>query len=569
MGSMIMKVLMLQFLGLLLFDGFTHSEAFIIRRTFVVQETPYTKLCSTKNILTVNGQFPGPTLYAHKDDTILVDVYNRGNQNITIHWHGVKQPRNPWTDGPEFITQCPIQPGAKFSQKILLSDEEGTIWWHAHSDWSRATVHGAIFVFPKKGTTYPFPKPHAEVPVILGEWWKSDVQAVLTEFLQTGGDPNVSDAFLINGQPGDRYPCSKQDTFKLTVDHGKTYLFRMINSAMNNILFFAIAKHKITVVGTDGGYTKPLTSDYLAISPGQTIDFLVEANQQPDHYYMAAKAYNSASSVRYDNTTTTAIIQYSGNYTPSSPSPFPHLPAFNDTKASANFTGSLRSLASIDHPVQVPLNISTKLFFTVSINTQPCDRNTSCEGPDDERFAASVNNITFEQPRIDILEAYYRGINGVFGYDFPNFPPVAFNFTNRTIPVEYRRSMNATKVKVLEYNSTVELVFQGTNLVAGIDHPMHLHGYSFYVVGWGFGNFDKMKDPLKYNLVDPPLQNTIAVPKNGWVAIRFKANNPGVWLMHCHLERHISWGMEMAFIVKNGKHPNAKILPPPPDMPPC
>jgi laccase len=37
-----------------------------------------------------------------------------------------------------------------------------------------------------------------------------------------------------------------------------------------------------------------------------------------------------------------------------------------------------------------------------------------------------------------------------------------------------------TKVKVLKYGSTVELVFQGTNLIAGLDHPMHLHGYSFY-----------------------------------------------------------------------------------------
>ena len=26
--------------------------------------------------------------------------------------HGVKQPRNPWSDGPVYITQCPIKPGA-------------------------------------------------------------------------------------------------------------------------------------------------------------------------------------------------------------------------------------------------------------------------------------------------------------------------------------------------------------------------------------------------------------------------------------------------------------------------
>ncbi|MED6164969.1 Laccase-15 [Stylosanthes scabra] len=98
---------------------------------------------------------------------------------------------------------------------------------------------------------------------------------------------------------------------------------------------------------------------------------------------------------------------------------------------------------------------------------------------------------------------------------------------------------------------------------------MHLHGHSFYVVGWGFGNYNEEKDPLKYNLVDPPYQNTLAVPKNGWVAIRFHTKNPGVWFMHCHLERHVSWGMAMTFIVKNGNNPQQQMLPPPPDMPRC
>ena len=51
-----------------------------------VQETSYTRLCDTKKILTVNGQYPGPTLYAETGDTIIIDVQNKGNQNITLHW---------------------------------------------------------------------------------------------------------------------------------------------------------------------------------------------------------------------------------------------------------------------------------------------------------------------------------------------------------------------------------------------------------------------------------------------------------------------------------------------------
>lgn len=80
------------------------------------------------------------------------------------------------------------------------------------------------------------------------------------------------------------------------------------------------------------------------------------------------------------------------------------------------------------------------------------------------------------------------------------------------------------------YTSVKEIVLQATSLVWSPDHPMHLHGHSFYVVGSGIGNFDEKNDPLNYNLVDPPLRNTIAVPRNGWTTIRFKTNNPGT----CH-----------------------------------
>ncbi|XP_073022665.1 laccase-14-like [Primulina eburnea] len=562
-----MKALIFPFICVILLCGALPSHAAVRRYKFELRNTSYSRLCSNKTILTINGQFPGPTIYARKGDLVIVDVYNLADHNITIHWHGVKLPRYPWSDGPEYVTQCPIRPGTKFTQRVVLSDEEGTLWWHAHSEWSRATVLGALVVLPQKRDDYPFPKPHAEVPIILGEWWKSDVQQVMEEFLRTGGDPNVSDAFLINGQPGDLYPCSRQDTFKVTVEYGKTYLFRMVNAVMNNIMFFEIANHNITVVGSDGSYTKPINSNYITISPGQTIDFLLEANQNPSQYYMAAKVYASAGF--FDNTTTTGIIEYAGNYTPPSSLILPTFPRVNDTLASVTFTNQLRSLANKRYPVDVPLNITDKLLFAISINTRPCPTESPCAGPSDNRLLASVNNITLVLPKEAILQAYYKHIGGVYEADFPDNPPFQYNYTEDVVPGLLWTPDNGTDVNVLEYNSTVELVFQGTNIAGGVDHPMHLHGYSFYVVGSGFGNFNRSRDPLNYNLVDPPLMETIAVPRNGWTAIRFRADNPGVWFMHCHFERHVSWGMGMTFIVKNGKGPNAKMLPPPPDMPKC
>nr|POF23761.1 laccase-14 [Quercus suber] len=254
-----------------------------------------------------------------------------------------------------------------------------------------------------------------------------------------------------------------------------------------DILFLAIAKHNVTVVGTYGSYTKPLESSYVTISPSQTIDVLLKANQKSYHYYMATKAYSVAPGVAYDNTTTTAILEYNGNYTPSSPPSLPNnLPYFNNTNASVSFT----------------------------INTFPCPNNSRA-WPNGMRLATSVNNISFVDPYIYILQAYYGHVIGVFGTNFPDFPPYLFNFTAEDLPLYLETPRHGTKVKILKYNTTMELVFQGTTLVCGNDHPMHLHGYSFYVVGMGLGNFDKDKDPLRYNLVEPPPMNTIDVPLDG------------------------------------------------------
>ena len=43
----------------------------------------------------------------------------------------------------------------------------------------------------------------------------------------------------------------------------------------------------------------------------------------------------------------------------------------------------------------------------------------------------------------------------------------------------------------------------------------------------------------------------------------------GVWFFHCHIEKHLIWGMEAVFIVKNGGTAETSIRDPPSYMPPC
>ncbi|XP_051196568.1 putative laccase-9 [Lolium perenne] len=549
-------------------NGLTHRSY-----NFFIKESNITRLCREKTILTVNGQFPGPAIYARRGDVVVVNVYNQGHTNITLHWHGVNQPRSPWWDGPEYITQCPIQPGNNFTYRIIFSEEEGTLWWHAHTAMDRATVHGAIIIRPSHGAAYPFTKPHREIPIILGEWWNDDVGKVMADALATGSDFQPSDANTINGQPGDLLPCSSDSTFRLPVKHGETYMLRIINAALTNGFFFAIAGHRLTVVSSDGSYTKPFTTDYIFIESGQTMTVLLKARRRGHsnaRYYVAVRPLATNPAAVLDNSTATAILEYI-NASSANRADFPTLPSINDSSAAAAYTAQLRSLASKEHPADVPRRVDEHMLVTVAVNEISCAPNEApCKGPHGNRFASSLNNISFEAPHRDILGAYYRSVVGdVAKTDFPDNPPLSFNFTADNLPPEIALTARGTRVKFLAYGTVVEVVFQGTTILGGDSHPMHLHGFSFYVVGRGIGNFDRHHDPAKYNLVDPPYQNTVSVAKNGWAAIRFRAANPGVWFMHCHFERHMVWGMETVFIVKNGKRRDAKVMPPPPNMPRC
>ncbi|CAM0944167.1 unnamed protein product [Alopecurus aequalis] len=556
------------------------QESSRVRRhyDFFIREANYTRLCHEKTILTVNGEFPGPTIFARNGDVVVVNVYNQGHKNITVHWHGVNQPRNPWSDGPAYITQCPIQPGNKFSYRIIFSEEEGTLWWHAHSDVDRATVHGAIVIHPRRGAIYPFRKPDKEIPIILGEWWNRDVGQVFADALRAGVGFEPSDANTINGQPGDLLPCSSDSAFRLPVKHAKTYMLRIINAGLTNEFFFAIAGHRLTVVGTDASYIKPFTVDHVFIAPGQTKTVLFDAHRRMHgrsngtyRYYMAARPYATNPLSLFDNSTATAVLEYvDAPPAAATPPDMPFLPSFNDSVAAEGYSAQLRSLASDEHPVDVPRHVHHQMLMTMAINEITCAPSELCKGPSNNRLAASLNNVSFETPSTAILGAYYRSVlHGVAKTDFPDNPAVVFNYTSEDLPLDLYFTARDTRVKVLEYGAVVEVVFQGTAIFGTESHPMHLHGHSFYVVGRGLGNFEKHKDPATYNLVDPPYQNTVSVPKGGWAAIRFRATNPGVWFMHCHFERHMVWGMETVFIVKNGKKREAKIMPPHADMPRC
>ncbi|KAG5582865.1 hypothetical protein H5410_053492 [Solanum commersonii] len=297
-----------------------------------------TRLCHTKSIVTVNGKFPGPPIVTREGDHLLIKVTNHVPNNITLHWynsldhitlnrlfyalfwklnsflsdpffplntHGVRQLRNGWADGPAYITQCPVQSGQTYVYNYTIIGQRGALWWHAHISWLKSTLYGPLIILPKKNVSYPFVKPYKEVPIIFGEWFNTDPEDIISQALQSGGGPNVSDAYTIN------------DTFKLKVKPGKTYLLRMINAALNDELFFSIANHTLTVVEADALYVKPFDTKTVLITPGQTTNVLLKTKSKYPNatFLMFARPYVTGQGT-FDNSTVAGILEYE--------SPTPH-----------------------------------------------------------------------------------------------------------------------------------------------------------------------------------------------------------------------------------------------------
>ena len=69
-------------------------------------------------------------------------------------------------------------------------------------------------------------------------------------------------------------------------------------------------------------------------------------------------------------------------------------------------------------------------------------------------------------------------------------------------------------------------------------HGMHVHGHHFQIV--------KRKGALQQNA---DWRDTFIIDRDEKVEIAFVADNPGKWLLHCHMLEHAAAGMQTWFEV--------------------
>jgi FtsP/CotA-like multicopper oxidase with cupredoxin domain len=280
------------------------------------------------------------------------------------------------------VTQCALGP-FQSQEYVFEASPAGTHFWHAHATLHVADgITGPFIVRP--AVTEPF-KYDEEIIMFLQDWFietgEQQIVGLKSWPFVWVGNPN---SILINGkgiapecQEGGQsfnvsticLPTCQNDPTELlditTVETGKTYRLRIINSAQLVMMNFAITDHNLTIVKVEGTTVDPVTVDSLDIAPGERYDVLLTANQEPGTSFWIETTIRERN---IPDVIGRAILQYAGGNV-TLPQESPKHPAWDDTAHGVAQDESLFTSDVASHPESVALNSSSVTRY-ILVGTQ-------------------------------------------------------------------------------------------------------------------------------------------------------------------------------------------------------
>jgi iron transport multicopper oxidase len=311
--------------------------------------------------------------------------------------------------------------------------------------------------------------------------------------------PGLIDWFMSVANPTGAEPVPNSalmnDTQNLTVavEPGKTYFFRLTNVGAFASQYFWIEGHTMRIIEVDGVYTEPAETEMIYVTASQRYGFLVTAKNDTNANFAMV---GSMDTDLFDSVPDGLATNVTGwlTYDASKDKPEPALldswdAQFDD--ATLTPTDGMELLDKVDYSFNLDLSMNNL---------------------GDGANYAWFNDVTYTAPKVPTL--YSALTTGEFA-------------NNATV---YGRDTNSF---ILNKNDVIEIILN--NKDSG-KHPFHLHGHNFQVI---------YRSPEEWGLYDannhtsfparPMRRDTFWVRPNGNFVIRFRADNPGIWLFHCHL----------------------------------
>ncbi|KAJ3269873.1 ferroxidase fet3 [Terramyces sp. JEL0728] len=454
-----------------------------------------------RRVIGINGEWPIPPVIANQGDVLVIHATNNLQRDspTSIHFHGIFQNGTNFYDGALGINDCGIPFGGSYTYKVKLN-QVGSFWIHGHGfgDYPNGFRTPLVIQNYEDNLTFGY---YDEFTVALSDWYDREFEDLFyndffLEFNGEGAEP-IPSGPVINDAPNQVF----------AVKPGQKYRFRVIAMATFASMKFWIDNHNLTIVEVDGVSVHPYQVDTLLLGSAQRYSVVVDTLKSINYNYNINVAFNE--DMFGDNfpanysRSVTSTLQYS-----------PTAPLFNFTGDEPEFTLDETQLVPIVpiHSIAPDFTLTYKVVFG--------------------KFTDDRNHGSFDR----------------VSYAFPNVPAIFSASTMGNLATQNAIYGPSTHSNVLPYNQMIQLVV--LNLDKEGDHPFHMHGHSFQLVGKGYTPYynETALNPVFNALKNPVRRDTVIIPKRGWAVLRFRADNPGVWPFHCHIQWHFATGLAAQLI---------------------
>lgn len=448
-----------------------------------------------RRVISINNEWPPAPVKVRIHDTLVIHVHNKLKEPTVIHAHGLFQ--NDGTnsaDGAGMVTQCPIPQNYDFTYEYSVT-QAGTFWIHSHFKVQYMDgLRVPLIVYDDVNEPFEYDE---DKIITLSDWYHEDSYTNLEQYMSKknleGVEP-IPQSGLINDNANTTF------SFK----PNKVYRLRIINVSGIATFNFAIDDHELQVIEVDGILTKPVNVGKIYLAAGQRMSVLIKTKDSTKlNYFMHA----NMNEVMFD-------------YIPDDLELNIEAPIYYDQSSPFAPRDDLSKLPNIYNDAFIfPLASESALVPDRQVNlTIDFVENT------DGLNHGVINNIPYLPPLVPTLHTLLS-IEEHLVDDIRVYGPQSVAY-------------------MYDLDQVIELVIN--NFDDG-PHPFHLHGHVFQVIDRGEGTFitNSSVDNIPIN---PTYRDTIVVPGSGYVVLRFRANNPGVWFFHCHIDWHVPAGLAATFI---------------------
>lgn len=221
-------------------------------------------------LLSYNGQTPGPEIRIRQGDRLRVSVENNLSEDTTIHWHGVRVPNA--MDGVPHLTQAPVKPGESFTYEFTPPDA-GSFWYHPHVRGFEQVGRGlyAPLIIEEQNPIVV----DRDITWLLDDW-RLDGSGQITDDFVSRSD------MMMNGRVGNTVTINGSVPGPLQVRAGERLRLRLINVANARIFGLEFGEHRPAIIAIDGQPVTPHeASGPVVIAPGMRFDLILDMKGRP------------------------------------------------------------------------------------------------------------------------------------------------------------------------------------------------------------------------------------------------------------------------------------------------